>query len=90
MEHFGNVAFNPIETRLFLFSRCVYVSNIMHGEWIFVKCSGYVGYHTRLFHAWLDYFTPFETGAAEVCTLIVLLVVHVFLMLALFLFSLFL
>ena len=49
---------NPLETRFFIF-RCVFVVNIIGGELILAKCSGYVGYDTkkqltRLFHALLN------------------------------------
>ena len=43
LEYFGNIVFNPFDTDfLFESSGPVFVREIMEGEWILMKCSGYV------------------------------------------------
>ena len=47
LEHFDDVAYNPLKTAFLKICGSLSVSNMMEGEWIFEKNSGYAGYDTR-------------------------------------------
>ena len=80
MFHFGDDRCNPLDTGFpFPFPGSVFIGVIPDG-WTFMKFSGY-GHKKQqatLFHAWVDSFTLFKLGVAEVCALGVLLICYGF------------